>query len=89
MEGKICVKGLALALGIGWALYLLVLWIAMQFGYGLDFSALLANLYLGFSASGLGLLWGLIWGFVDGLICGAVIAWLYNWLSGCESCCNH
>jgi len=80
---KLSIKGLALTIGIVWAVVLAAVGLANQAvaGYGADFLNLL-SIYPGYAPGGLGSVVVLtVWGFVDGVFAGAVIAWLYNRLS--------
>ncbi|HJO92796.1 MAG TPA: bacteriophage holin [Victivallales bacterium] len=78
---KISVKGLALALGITWGLYMLFLgWVA-GFGWGVELMEGMSSLYIGFSPSFIGGIIGAIWGFFDGAIAGILIAFIYNRVS--------
>ena len=84
---KLCVRGMALSLGILWALGILVIGLVNRFvpGYGWYFLRTLEGLYPVYQA-GFGLknlLVGVLVGFVDGAICGALLAWFYNLLSCC------
>jgi len=73
------VKALALTCGIFWSASLVLFGLlAMQTGMGSSMVGLLSEVYLGYSSTPVGLLYGAVWGFLDGLICGAVFAWLYN-----------
>ncbi|MCP4177984.1 MAG: membrane-associated protein [bacterium] len=78
---KISVKGLALALGITWGLYMLLLGWVSCFGWGIGVMKIMSTLYIGFSPSFIGGIIGAIWGFFDGVIAGIIIAWIYNRVS--------
>ena len=78
---KLSVKGMALALGITWALCVVLLGIAGMFGWGIGVVAALGTLYIGYEATFLGLIIGAVWGFIDCAIGGAIIAFLYNKLA--------
>lgn len=74
---------LGIAVGIVWAIGILFLGgAAITFDWGKPAVLLLESIYLGFSATALGLLVGVIWGFVDGFIGGFLIGWVYNKLAG-------
>lgn len=75
---KFHVTSFGLALGLTWALGILLISILAYFDWGTDFVAALGKLYLGYSLSFGGVIIGLIWGFVDAFIGGAVFATLYN-----------
>jgi hypothetical protein len=75
---RLRVRALGLAVGIVWALGVLVatLWL-IWFGQATGVP-LIQKLYPGYDVTYLGALVGIIWGFVDGFVAGALIAWLYN-----------
>jgi hypothetical protein len=75
---KLNVKALALAGGVSWGFYMLLVgWTAM-FGWGTRFVSAMSSVYIGFRPTFLGAIVGAIWGFLDGAVAGAVIAWIYN-----------
>lgn len=79
MVEKLSVKGLALSIGILWAIGIFLMGIAATVsGWGNGLVNLISSLYVGYSASLAGSIIGAIWALIDGLICGALIAWLYN-----------
>jgi len=79
MAEKLSVKGLALSIGILWAIGIFLMGIAATVsGWGDSLVNLISSLYIGYSASLAGSIIGAIWALIDGLICGALIAWLYN-----------
>jgi len=79
MAEKLSVKGLALSIGILWAIGIFLMGIAATVsGWGDSLVNLISSLYVGYSASLAGSIIGAIWALIDGLICGALIAWLYN-----------
>lgn len=79
MAEKLSVKGLALSIGILWAIAILLTGISATFStWGDKCVELIGSMYIGYSASIAGSIIGTVWGFIDGLIAGAVIAWLYN-----------
>jgi len=79
------VVAFGMAIGITWALSVLVLGLlAWQFEFGLTWLELLSSVYIGFSPSLLGIVIGVAWGFVDGFIGGVIVAWIYNF---CAKCC--
>lgn len=79
-----CATGMAF--GILWSLSLVMMAImsACCGNWGGDFVKLMANLYIGYGTSFLGILAGLVWGFVDGFIGGFIFAWLYNKILDCN-----
>lgn len=79
MAEKLSVKGLALSIGILWAIAIFLLGIASAVSsWGDNCVTIIGSLYVGYSESFVGSIIGAIWGLIDGLICGALIAWLYN-----------
>lgn len=77
--GKLNPWGLALSLGIWWAIAVFVMGlIAMGGHYGVGFVQGLGDVYIGYHASFWGSVLGAIWGFVDAFIGGLLVAWLYN-----------
>jgi hypothetical protein len=75
---KCNIKALAVAIGVLWAIYVLLLgWIA-AFGWGREMVTVLSSLYIGYKPTFVGGIIGGIWAFVDGAIAGAIIAWVYN-----------
>lgn len=71
---------LGVALGSVWGLSLFITtWISYYTGYGKLFLEVLAqSIYLGYTITPIGSLFGLIYGFFDGLISATLIGWLYN-----------
>lgn len=76
---KLNPKALGLACGILWgaALWLVTI-ISVMNGYAAEFLKIIANIYPGYSVSGMGSIVGAIYGFVDGFVGCYVFAWLYN-----------
>ena len=75
---RLSVKGLAIGLGVSWAIYMLFAgWISI-FGWGVKFVETMSSVYIGFRPSFLGGIIGAIWGFIDGVIGGILIALIYN-----------
>ena len=75
---KLNVKGLAVGLGVSWAVLMLFAgWVSI-FGWGTKFVEVMASFYIGFKPTFLGGVIGAIWGFIDGAIGGAIIALVYN-----------
>jgi hypothetical protein len=76
---KLNIKALALAGGVLWGLYMLLIgWAAWLFGWGTGFVTAMSSVYIGFHPTFFGAIAGAIWGFADGAIAGAIIAWVYN-----------
>ncbi len=80
---KLSVKGMAIAMGIMWALSVLITGLAAMHGVGGMFVEVMASIYKGYDASVKGALIGAGWAFADGFIGGAVLAFLYNKCAGC------
>lgn len=79
---KLSVKGLALALGLTWAIAMLFTGWAAAFGWAAKFVEVMSSIYIGFEPGFVGGLIGAVWGFVDGAIGGAIIAAAYNAVAG-------
>ena len=79
---KLSVKGMALGLGVLYAVCLFV-WglLATYAGFGAEVYGLLGDVYRGVSTGFGGSLLAGVYGFVDGLVSGALLAWLYNHFS--------
>ena len=78
---KLCVWGLGIALGIVWAISMLVAgWISI-WGWGTMFVNTMSSVYIGYTPSFGGGIVGAIWGFVDGFIGGILLAFFYNMVS--------
>lgn len=68
-----------LALGLLWAISIVVLAIMASFlGYGIGLFNALSSLYIGLSLDVVGVLIGAVLGFVDAFIGGVIWAYLYN-----------
>lgn len=81
---KLSPLGLGLALGIMWALSILITGLAgMHFDWGEEFIDVMGSVYVGFEASVKGSLVGAGWALLDGFIGGFILAWLYNCLCKC------
>ena len=75
---KISVKAFALAWGISFGLYALLLgWLA-AFGWGDKIVDILSSFYIGYAPTFLGGIIGGVWAFFDGAIGGAIMALIYN-----------
>lgn len=83
---RLSIKGLALTLGILWAVALFITGLAnlMWPSYGEAFLTMVASVYPGYHGpSGFGsVIVVTLYALVDGAVCGAVVAWLYNKLAG-------
>jgi hypothetical protein len=75
---RLRVRALGLAVGIVWALGVLVATLWLIWSGQAEGGLLIKKLYPGYDVTYLGALVGIIWGFVDGFVAGALIAWLYN-----------
>ena len=75
---KLDVKAFALAAGISWGVYMLLLgWMAID-GYAVGMVQAIGSLYIGFKPGFIGGIIGGIFGFFDGAIGGLIMALLYN-----------
>jgi hypothetical protein len=79
---KLQVFPLAVAVGITWALGILLLGWAGSFGWGTDLVRVMSSLYIGYGPGFFGGIIGGIWALVDGAIFGAVITLVYNVAAG-------
>lgn len=79
---KLRVVPLAVAVGVTWALGILLLGWTGSFGWGTGIVDVMSSLYIGYGPSFVGGIIGGIWALVDGAICGAVIALIYNAAAG-------
>ncbi|MBW3019293.1 bacteriophage holin [Candidatus Woesearchaeota archaeon] len=76
---KWSVRGLALSVGLVWAISVLILSLTSKFlNYGLAFTGPLQSVYVGYELSLIGIVVGVAWAFLDGFIGGAIVAWVYN-----------
>jgi len=72
-------RKLALAGGILWGFCIFICTIlAIYFGYATQFLTIMADIYPGYTITGIGSVVGLLYGFVDGFIALYLLAWLYN-----------
>ena len=84
---RICVGGVAMALGIAFGLCMLLsAWAAWQWGHGMKLIDLYSSVYYGYDATFIGGLWGLLWGFIDGFVMGLVFGFIYNLIACCCNC---
>jgi hypothetical protein len=75
---KINVMKFALAWGITFGIYVMVLgWLAMS-GWGIAIVQTIASLYVGYGPSFVGGIIGGLYAFVDWTIGIAIVGWLYN-----------
>lgn len=82
---RLNVKGLAIALGLGWGLGVFCVGVTHMLwpGYGGAFLDVVASMYPGFHVGGFGsVIVGTLYAILDGAVCGAIIAWIYNMVSG-------
>ncbi len=76
--------GLGIALGVSWALGILLLGLAAWLGVmDLPWLPFLCSVYMGYAPTLIGSLYGALWAFADMFISGVIIAWIYN----CVTCC--
>ena len=80
---KLNIKAFGLALGIVWAVGVMIMGIIVMIfqNYGAGFVDALGSLYIGYKATVLGVVIGGAWAFVDAGIFGLVVAWVYNKLA--------
>lgn len=89
---RLSICGLGIALGVSWAIGMLVMGIFWKLGYGGAMMSSFSSMYVGLAATPIGILIGMIWAFIDGFIGGVIIAWIYNKvikLHHCKVCCTH
>jgi hypothetical protein len=77
---KLQVSALGLACGLLWAIFLVLISLAVMFTpyWSADAVSWIGNFYLGYDITIGGIVIGAIWAFVDAFIGGALLAWLYN-----------
>lgn len=76
---KLSPKACGLAFGILWSGSVLIMGlVALVSAWAQPFVDVLSVMYVGYSASIVGILIGVLWGFIDAFIGGWVFAWLYN-----------
>lgn len=72
-------KAFGLALGILWSGGIIFMGLtAMVCSWAQPFVDVISVMYVGYSATVIGILIGAVWGFIDAFIGGVVFAWLYN-----------
>ena len=76
---KLNVKATAIACGLCWGGFLLIItwWIIFLEGSS-DTATFIGKFYLGYSLTPIGSIIGFIWGLIDGAIGGAIFALIYN-----------
>jgi len=80
---KICPFSLGLSIGVVTGLYMLLLaWVALFKGYGVDMVHQVASVYLGYAPTIVGGVIGGVWGLVDGFVFGFIVGWIYNFVHG-------
>jgi hypothetical protein len=76
---KLDTKAFGLAFGILWSGGVVFMGLtAMVCPWAQPFVDVLSVMYVGYSATIVGILIGAVWGFIDAFIGGVVLAWLYN-----------
>ncbi len=76
---KLDPKACGLAFGVLWAGGVVIMGVAaLVSSWAQPFVDVLSVMYVGYSASVIGILIGAVWGFLDAFIGGWVFAWLYN-----------
>ncbi len=86
MAADLSVKGLAIAGGVFWGVYMGLAALVAMLNVSIPWFSpsmfgMLMDVYPGLSPTLAGVLVGLAWGAVCGGVCGAILAWLYNWAS--------
>ncbi len=72
-------KAFGLALGILWSAGVIFMgFTALVCPWAQPFVDFVSVMYVGYSATIIGVLIGAIWGFIDAFIGGVLLAWLYN-----------
>ncbi|MGM0604280.1 MAG: bacteriophage holin [Halobacteriota archaeon] len=71
-------KALGLALGTLWAALVVLLAFTSRSGWGEEWRALLADVYLGYDETNTGAAIGAVWAFLDAFAIGTLLGWLYN-----------
>lgn len=79
--GTLDERAIALTSAITLAAWVVFLGVLARFGWGEYWRDLIADLYLGYDDSALGLAIGATWAFADGFTVGFAYAWLYNQLA--------
>ena len=76
---KLNIKATALAFGLCWGGFLLIItwWIIFLEGSS-STATFIGKFYLGYSLTPFGSIIGFMWGLIDGAIGGAIFAWIYN-----------
>ena len=89
-NGKISVKGAALAFGVLWAVAVLFVGVGNLIwpDYGNDFLMVIVSLYPGYKGDPtfFAVLTAAGYALLDGMIGGALLAFLYIRFSGCSNC---
>src|SRR5579871_3138579 len=88
---KLHIWSFGLAFGIVWGLSLLIIaWIGMKTGLGVPFVETIRTVYVGYSATAQGIIWGGVWGFTHMFVVGVILAAIYNFfvLCFCRKCQN-
>ena len=75
---KLSAKGLAVSLGLTWALGILLAGWVSSFGWCRGFVDVMGSVYIGYGPGFTGGLIGAVWAFFDGAVGGLVIALIYN-----------
>jgi hypothetical protein len=79
---KLNVWAFALTCALIWGFGLLAItWWIMLFAGDVVPKTTLSRVYLGYTITPLGSVFGFLWAFGDGLVGGAIFAWLYNVLA--------
>ncbi len=78
---------LGLSIGVIWALSVVFIAILnITLGYGVGFISAVGSVYIGYTATIMGIIIGAAFALIDGIIGGVLIAWFYNIFSKCNCC---
>jgi len=83
--GRLAPGKFGFAWGLIWAIAILLTgWTAWLWDYGTPFVQMMGHLYIGYTPTLLGAVWGACWGFVDFFIFTWLVALVYNCC--CKGC---
>ena len=72
------IQGMAVGFGVAWAICILLVSLASNFGWATQFVEILSSVYIGLKPTFTGAIIGALWGFVNGAIFGLIMALIYN-----------
>ncbi|GAB6138479.1 hypothetical protein [Halanaerobaculum tunisiense] len=75
---KINVQALSIAFGVAWAILMLLLGILAMWNGEIKMVNLLADIYIGFKPTFVGVIIGALWGLSSGIMWGGMIGIVYN-----------